>query len=350
MELVQLLQRFCEPLGTAGREDEIRQVVAEAVEPHAHRLETDRMGNLRAWLNPEQKPLVMLDAHMDEVGLVVQHIDAQGFVRVASLGGLDRRLLPGSRVILQPRPGKHVPGVVGLLPPHVEKAAERDKALPWEKLFVDIGLDGAEAVAAAGVEVGTPGVIDAGRGPLGKNRFFSRNLDDRVGCAIMASVLADLAAGGQLPPCGLVFNFSTAEEVGLRGAATAAFDLAPDLALVVEATVGETPGLEETRVPSHLGAGPAITVADGRIVVPWRLVESLEAAGKAAGVATQRKKPPYGGTNAGVIHLSRGGVPTGVVSVPSRYIHSPVSLIDLGDMADTKALVLAWLDRVGELL
>lgn len=350
MELVQLLQEFCAPLGLPGREDEIREVIAKTVEPRAHYVETDRMGNLRAWLNPDKRPLVMLDAHMDEVGLVVQHIDAQGFLRVAPLGALDQRLLPGSKVTLQPRPGVHVPGVVGLLPPHVEKAAEKDKALPWEKLFVDTGMDGAEAVAATGVEVGTPGVIAAGCGPLGANRFYGRNLDDRAGCAILVSVLADLAASGDLPPCGLVFNFSTAEEVGLRGAATAAFDLAPDLALVVEATMGETPGLEEARQPSRLGSGPAITVSDGRVVVPWNLVESLEAAGQAAGVATQRKKPPYGGTDAGAIHLSRGGVPTGVVSVPCRYIHSPVSLLDLEDLAASEALVLAWLKRVEELL
>ncbi|MEW5911426.1 MAG: M42 family metallopeptidase [Thermodesulfobacteriota bacterium] len=348
MELVKLLSDFCAPLGPPGREDEARQVVREVVEPLAHRVEVDRLGNLRAWLNPERRPLVMLDAHLDEVGLVVQHVDDQGFLRVAALGGLDARLLPGSRVTLQPRPGVHLPAVVGLLPPHVEKPADKDKALPWEALYLDAGLESAAAAAAVGVEVGTPGVLEAGQGPLGAGCFYARNLDDRAGCAVLAAVFMELARVGA-PDCGLVFNFAVAEEVGLRGAATAAFDLAPDLALAVDCTVGDTPGLDEARRPSRLGGGPAITVSDGRIVVPWRLVESLEGAASAAGVACQRKKPPYGGTDAGAIHTSRGGVPTAVVAVPARYIHSPVSLLKLTDLEATAALVKAWLVRAPEL-
>jgi endoglucanase len=144
-------------------------------------------------------------------------------------------------------------------------------------------------------------------------------------------------------------NFAVAEEVGLRGATTAAYAIAPDLALVLEATVGDTPGVEAARHPSLLGKGPAVTVADGRIVVPWYLVESLEQAAARAGVAWQRKLPPYGGTDAGAIALSRGGVPTAVLSVPTRYIHTPVSLLNLADLEATLALALAWLPLAGGL-
>jgi endoglucanase len=347
MKLTELLDRLVEPLGPPGREDEVRALIKELVAPFAHKLEVDRMGNLQAWINPEARPLVMLDAHMDEVGLVVQRVEDNGFLRIASLGGPDPRVLPGSRVLLQPRPGTRVPGLVGLLPPHVEKAAEAEKALPWERLYVDLGVTGTAGARAAGVETGTPGVVDAGHGPLGQGCYYSRNLDDRAGCALLCAILERLAADPL--PFGVCCNFAVAEEVGLRGATTAAFCIAPDLALVLEATVGDTPGVEAARHPSLLGKGPAVTVADGRIVVPWYLVESLEQAAQRAGVAWQRKLPPYGGTDAGAIALSRGGVPTAVLSVPTRYIHTPVSLLNLADLEATLQLALAWLPLAGGL-
>ncbi len=347
MNLLQLLDRLVQPLGPPGREDQVRELVRELVTPHAHKVEVDRMGNLQAWLNPGTRPLVMLDAHLDEVGLVVQRVEESGFLRIASLGGPDPRVLPGSRVLLQPRPGRQVTGVVGLLPPHVEKGSEAEKALPWERLYVDLGVTDAAGARELGVEVGTPGVVEAGHGPLGQGCYHARNLDNRVGCALACALLERLAAAP--PAFGLCCNFSVAEEVGLRGATTAAFGIAPDLALVLEATVGDTPGVEAARNPSVLGRGPAVTVADGRIVVPWYLVESLERAAARAGVAWQRKLPPYGGTDAGAIALSRGGVPTAVLSVPTRYIHTPVSVLNLGDLEATLQLALAWLQDAGGL-
>lgn len=340
MELLQTLEQLCRPVGPPGREDDVRQEIEGLVAPLADRVETDRMGNLRAWLDPEARPRVMLDAHMDEVAFIVQRIEEGGFLRIAALGGAEARVLPGSRVLLQPRPGALLPGVVGMTPPHVEKSSDRDKAIPWEKLYVDTGLMSAAAACEAGVEIGTPGVVDAGQGRLGEHGFQGRNLDDRAGCAALVEVFRRLAA--RRPGCGVAACFSVSEEVGLRGAATAAFDLAPDLALALESTVGDTPGVEAARHPTILGQGPAVTVADGRIIVPWRVVESLERAAQGVGVATQRKLPPYGGTNAGAIHLSRAGVPTGVLSVPTRYIHTPASLLDLRDLAGLADVAEAW--------
>jgi putative aminopeptidase FrvX len=351
MSLIELLDTLCPPLGPPGREDDIRAVVRAVVEPLAHRVEVDRLGNLRVWWgDPQARPLVMLDAHLDEVAVIVQHIDEQGFIRVAPLGGLDRRLLPGSKVILQPAPGRSLKAVCGLLPPHVSGGKGEDKSQPWEQIFLDAGLGSAAEAAEAGLEIGTCGVLDLGHGPLGHGYYHARNLDNRAGCAVLVWLLERLALEKRELGFGLVLNFSVAEEVGLRGATTAAFDLAPDLALAVEATVGETPGVEAARTPTRLGQGPAITVADGRIVVPRAVVDSLEAAGREAGIACQRKRPPFGGTNAGAIHLSRGGVLTGVVSVPTRYIHSPASVLKLSDLEQLGELVWAWLGRAGELL
>lgn len=348
MRIFELLEKVCEPVAPPGREDDVRALISELAATHAHKIDTDRMGNLRAWINPDKRPLLMLDAHMDEVCFVVQRITEGGWLGIANLGGFEPRVLPGASVLLQPRPGKLVRGVVGLAPPHIEKPADREKALPMEKLFVDIGATSADDARQAGIEIGTPGVADSGSGNLLGRIYHHRNLDDRAGCAVLLDVLERLAA--DTPDMGVVCNFAVAEEVGLRGATAAAYDLDPDLALVVEVTMGDTPGLEPARQVSKLGKGPVITVADGRIIVPWKIVESLEKAAEVAGTPCQRKLPPYGGTDAGAIHTARGGIPTGVVSIPARNIHSPVSLLNLDDLAATADLVESWVRASGELL
>jgi putative aminopeptidase FrvX len=348
MSLESLLESICPPLGPAGFEDEIREVLAGFIQPLARRMQTDRLGNLQAWFGPEGGPRVMLDAHMDECGLMVQRIEKQGWLRVAALGGVDQRILPGSSVILQPEPGKRVQGVIGLAPPHVSQKGDRDKSVPWDKTFVDIGAADEQEVRALGIDVGTPGVLDLGMGRLAGGCFQARNLDDRAGCVALCTLAQYMAQ--EPPPVEVVLNFAVGEELGLRGATTAAYGLKPDLALCLEATVGDTPGLSADRQPSYLGKGPAITVADGRIVVPRRLVQSLEQAAQKAGVSCQRKLPPYGGTDAGAIHLSRAGVPTCIVSVPCRYIHTPTSILNLDDLNGVIELSRTWLKQVETLI
>lgn len=348
MDLEALLESLCPPLGPAGFEEEIREVLAGFIQPLARRMEIDRLGNLQAWFGPEGGPRLMLDAHMDECGLMVQRVEKEGWLRVAALGGVDQRILPGSLVLLQPEPGQRVQGVIGLAPPHVSQKGDKDKSVPWDKTFADIGAADEAQVKALGIDIGTPGVLDLGQGRLGQGCFRARNLDDRAGCAALCALAQRMAQ--EPPPVEVVLNFAVGEELGLRGATTAAYGLKPDLALCLEATMGDTPGLSANRQPSYLGKGPAITVADGRIVVPRRLVQSLEQAAQKVGVACQRKLPPYGGTDAGAIHLSRSGVPTCVVSVPCRYIHTPASVLNLDDLNSAVELSHAWLKEVETLL
>lgn len=347
MELLHLLEQFCPPLGPPGREEEISDALAAWLEPRARELAVDGLGNLRAFFGPTSRPRVMLDAHMDETALMVQCVGDSGLMRLAALGGVDPRILPGSRAILQVAPGQHLPAVVGMAPPHVEQAGDKDKALGWDKLYLDAGFKDPAEAEAAGVATGSCAVLDAGMGRLGADGFYARNLDDRAGCVVMLELAERLAR--RPPACEVVLSFTVGEEVGLRGATAAAFSLEPDLALCLEATVGDTPGLDAARQPSHLGRGPAVTVADGRIVVPRRLVESLEQAAEVAGVACQRKLPVYGGTDAGAIHTSRGGVPTCVLSLPTRYIHCPVSLCRLADLEAMAETAWAWLGLAPEL-
>ena len=348
MDLEALLERFCPPLGPAGFEEEIRDALSGFLKPLARRMEVDRLGNLQIWMGPEGGPRVMLDAHMDECGLMVQRVEKEGWLRVAALGGVDQRILPGSRVVLQPEPGKRVEGVIGLAPPHVSEKGDKDKSVPWDQTFADIGAASEDVVKALGIDTGTPGVLELGMGRLAGSCFQARNLDDRAGCVVLCALAQRLAE--EPPQMEVVLNFAVGEELGLRGATTAAYALKPDLALCLEATVGDTPGLSAGRQPSYLGKGPAITVADGRIVVARRLVDSLEQAARRAGVACQRKLPLYGGTDAGAIHLSRAGVPTCIVAVPCRYIHTPASVLNLDDLNATLELSLAWLKDAEKLL
>ncbi|MDR1397343.1 MAG: M42 family metallopeptidase [Desulfarculales bacterium] len=339
MNLLTLLQELCLVPAPSGQEGALRELIAAKIEPFCQDYRQDRSGNLQAWLGTGQKPCLMLDAHMDEVGVMVQSLEDNGCLRLTPLGGLDARLAPGSRVLLLGGQGQRINGIIGLAPPHV---AAKNEFLPaWEDLYLDIGAGGRCEAQALGAEIGACGVLDAGQGMIGKDGFFARNLDDRVGCALLIWLLEELA--GQDLPYRLCFNFSSAEEVGLRGAAGAAFHIAPDLALVLEATVGDTPGLVSYRHPSLLGQGPAITVMDGRQIVPRELVLSLERAARRAGVTSQRKRPPFGGTDGGAIALSRAGVPTAVLSIPTRYIHSPVSWLRLADLEAGAALIKTWI-------
>jgi endoglucanase len=339
MDLLALLRELCLVPAPPGQEGDLRALIAEKIKPFCQDYRQDRSGNLQAWLGNAGKPCLMLDAHMDEVGVMVQSLEDNGCLRLTPLGGLEARLAPGSRVLLLGEGGQKINGVIGLAPPHV--AAKNEAAPVWEELYLDIGVSTRHEALALGAEIGACGVLDAGQGMIGKDGFFARNLDDRAGCALLIWLLGELA--GQELPYRLCFNFSSSEEVGLRGAAGAAFHIAPDLALVLEATVGDTPGLAGYRHPSLLGQGPAITVMDGRQIVPRELVLSLEKAARQAGVPSQRKRPPFGGTNGGAIALSRAGVPTAVLSIPTRYIHSPVSWLRLADLEAGAALAKTWL-------
>jgi endoglucanase len=339
MDLLELLKELCLVPAPSGQEETLREIILARVRPFCREYRVDQNGNLQAWLNCEQKTCLMLDAHMDEVGVMVQSLEDNGCLRLVPVGGMEARLAPGSRVILPTGSGRTVSGVIGMAPPHV--AIKPETPLAWEDLYLDIGAAGRAEAQDLGVEVGTCGVLDAGQGMIGVDGFFARNLDNRVGCALLIWLLQEIA--GCSLSYNLCCNFSTAEEVGLRGAAGAAFHIKPDLALVLEATVGDTPGLPASRQPSFLGQGPAITVMDGRQIVPRNLVLSLEAAARQSNVPSQRKRPPYGGTDGGAIALSRGGVPTAVLSIPTRYIHSPVSWLRLADLKAGAKLLKTWL-------
>ncbi len=337
----ELLERLCDLPGVAGFEGPVREAIAGIVEPFVDEMREDTLGNLIAVRRGTSGFKLMLDAHMDEIGFMVQHIDEQGFLSFTPIGGWDPRLLPGHMLTIVNREGNPVVGVIGTHPPHIQKATDREKVIPVEELFLDVGAMSRQEVLGMGVQVGDPVVMHYPFRRIGREVVMGKALDDRAGCAAVIKALQALA--GEKVEATVVAAFTVGEERGSSGARTATFQIEPDMALAVEGTVAaDVPGVPAPRQPSGQGKGPAITVADGNFIVPQKMVRALVGIAEREGIPYQFKLPPSGGTDAGAIHQSRGGVLTGIVSVPCRYIHSPFSTCRLTDFDHTWRLLAAF--------
>jgi putative aminopeptidase FrvX len=335
-----LLERLCNIPGIHGFEDEVREAITEVVKPLADSMRVDALGNLLVTRRGKTDFKLMLDAHMDEIGFMVQHVDDHGFIRFTTIGGWDPRLLPSHALTIVTREGARIEGVIGAQPPHVTRPSDREKVIPLEELFVDVGASSRAEVEGLGVRVGDQVVMHYPFRRIGGDAVMGKALDDRAGCAVIIRTLealqqADIDAT-------VVAAFVVGEERGLIGARTAAYQIEPDVAIALEGTVAaDTPGVPEWRRPTTQGRGPAITVADGNFIVPPKMVRALEDIAERVNIPYQIKMPPFGGTDAGAIHQSRGGVLSGVLSVPCRYIHSPFSTCRLGDFDNTWRLLAA---------
>jgi len=348
MDTVELLRELSDQFGVSGFEEEIRDWISANIKERVDNLQVDVLGNLMATINPGRDFVMMLDAHMDEIGIMISYVEEGGFLRFAPIGGWDPRVLPAKQVQIRSRDGKKYPGVIGASPPHIQTPEEQKQALKIEDLFIDIGFRSREEVLARGIVVGSPGNLYYPFQILETRRVMGKALDDRVGCAVLIRCLEYLSANR--PDFTLVANFAVSEEVGLRGARTATHQIKPDVALAIEGTVSaDTPGIPAHRCPARLGKGPAISVADNSIIVHPRFVTFMEEVGNTLEIPWQYKVPLFGSTDAGAIHLTGKGVLTGIVSVPCRYIHSPSSLLDLQDFEHTVSLVIELIRRVREI-
>lgn len=341
MDSYSLLEKLSNTPGVSGFEAPVREVIAELVGPFVDELRTDTLGNLIAIRRGRSPFKLMLDAHMDEIGFMVQYIDEQGFIGLAPLGGWDQRLLPSHLLTIVTRDGTRIEGVIGTQPPHILKPADRDKVIQFEEMFLDVGAISREEVRGMGVHIGDPVVVYYPFRRLANDTVTGKALDDRTGCAVVVRTLAELQ-GADLEAT-ICAAFTVGEERGMIGARTAAYQIEPDLALALEGTpAADIPGVPTPRQPSSQGKGPAITVADNSVIVPQKMVRALESVAEREGIPYQYKTPTYGSTDAGAIHLSRGGVLTGVLSVPCRYIHSPFSTCRISDFDATWRLLTAF--------
>ena len=351
MEAVDILRELSDAFGVAGFEDSVREKIKELVSPYAKEVRTDTLGNLFATRPGKGKLSVMLDAHMDEVGFMVKWIDDKGYLRFVPLGGWDERIIPGHRVEILTRSGEKRQGVIGSTPPHILSQEERKKPIPMDKLFIDVGASSRNEAEDMGVTIGDPMTIHYPFTELNTGYVTGKAFDDRAGCTVLIETLRRLAE--EELDVDITLAFVVGEEVGLRGAKTAAYQINPDVAISLEGTIGaDMPGVPEESQPVRLGRGPAITVADQTIIVSPRLVRALEKAtlSEETTIPYQYKLPAFGGTNAGAIHISREGILAGVVSVPCRFIHSPTSTLRLNDPENTIRLVTRFITQLPGLL
>lgn len=324
--------------GPPGFEEEVRGYIAKAVKPFADKVRTDKLGNLIASFEGKG-PRLMVAAHMDEVGFITTHLHDGGFLNFVPLGGWDPRVLPGGKVTVLGDKARAT-GTMGVKPPHITSAAEREKVIAIDELTVDTGLTKKE-MKAKGIRIGTPMVPATIFEQLSPNIVSGKAFDDRAGCVAML-LLAEKLEGANVD---LVWTVQ--EELGARGAGPAAFGLEPDIGLVLEGTAaGDFPSVSESKRPSAMGKGPVITAADHTTVVPVKLVQHLIKTAERAKVPYQVKKPLVGGTDAGPIHLSRAGVPTAIVSLSVRYLHSWSLMLDMRDFDRELKLVRAFVKDV----
>lgn len=325
MELFELIQVLNAAHGPSGDEGGIRELIANLARPYADEVTSDTMGNLIV-RKLGKGPKVLFAAHMDSIGFVVTHMEKEGFLRVGRLGGIS----PKEAVYT---PVRFKNGVRGVIAP--EEKAEFGK-LKLDECFLDIGAKDQEQ-AKSMVQVGDTAVYDTSVFQNGR-KVISPYLDNRISCAVLLSALERI----QACPNDLYFAFTAQEEVGLRGAKTAAWSVDPDYGLAVDVTdVDDTPGSEQSGTV-QLGKGAAIKLMDSSIICHPAVVEQLEAVSKAHAIAVQRDIMRAGGTDAGAIHTTRIGVLTGGISVPCRYIHTPVEMADLDDAEACAKLVAAF--------
>ncbi|HJJ52790.1 MAG TPA: M42 family metallopeptidase [Methanocorpusculum sp.] len=328
-EINALLEKLSNANGISGAEGAVAKIIRDEVAPYVDEITTDRMGNLVA-IKKGDDFKIMLAAHMDEIGLMVQYIDEKGFIRFVGVGGWYNPVLVSQRVILHGEKGD-VPGVLGMKPPHVMEEADRKKPIELANLFIDVGAHSAEEVEAMGITVGTTVTIDRDYQPLAGTVVTGKALDNRVGCAMLIGALKEMETKHTIYAV-----FTVQEEVGLKGAKTAAFSLNPDVAVATDVTIpGDSPGIERRKAPVFMGEGPVVVMVSasgrGHLADP-RMVDWLKKTAKKHDIKIQLEVGDGGNTDASAINFERGGIPSVPVSVPARYIHSPVEVIDLKDL------------------
>ena len=343
MSLAENLEQLSNAYGVAGREEEVRNLMVKLLKPHADEVVIDRLENVIAMKKGKKgKPKVMIAAHMDEVGLMVKTITKEGFLQFTKMGGIDDRILMAQKVNVLTDKGV-LPGIVGSKPPHIQKEEERKKIVAYDELFLDVGADSREDAKKMGVKIGDPVAFDIKYVKIGKDAVMGKAFDDRIGCATMVEALKQL----QDTDCTVYAVGTVQEELGLRGAGTAAFSIDPDVGIALDVTVaGDVPGVREFDTTVKMGKGPVLSVTDSGMITHPKVLRLLMTTAEENKIAFQLETGLMGTTDAARISLTRQGVPSGTISIAARYIHSPVGIVSLKDAENSAKLAVAAVQRI----
>ena len=339
-DLFTLMRELCKIPGPSGREDKVWEYIADHL-PAGTEINTDALGNLyvhkKGKAVPEHK--IALFAHMDEVGLIITHIDGNGMLRFNELGGVDQDVIVGRTVVLE----SGVTGVIGLKPIHLCHGDESSKVPEMKDLCIDIGAD-KKSEAEAHVSLGDYAVFSSDYVEFGENRIKMKALDDRFGCAVLIKLLEEEI------PYDMDFIFTVQEEVGSIGAAAASFNIQPDIAVIIETTTaGDICGAEGDQRVCLLGNGPVVSYMDRGTVYDMDLYKLAVQTAEESGIPCQTKTRIAGGNDSSAVQRTAGGARVLAVSAPTRYLHSPSDVMDKNDGDALLALMKALLPKLGEL-
>lgn len=338
-----LLKRLSETPGVAGREERVRALVIEELRPLVDEVSVDALGNVIAHKHGKGGRRVMLAAHMDEIGFMVRHIDERGFLRLQPLGGFDARVLVAQRALVHLREGEPLRGVMtsATKPIHL-LADDKPAAAKLEEIYIDLGLP-AERVRAL-VALGDPVTLDRTCERVG-DTVIGKAMDDRTGVFTMIEALRQLGEH----TAEIIAVATVQEEVGLRGAMTAAYAIEPDVAIALDTTLAmDIPGTPDDSAITRLGAGVAVKVFDSSFIPNFKLVRHLQAVAESVGVRYQLEILPRGGTDAGAMQRSRAGAAAITLSIPSRYVHTVNEMVSASDLHAAATLLARYLERAHE--
>ncbi|SJZ38394.1 M42 family metallopeptidase [Selenihalanaerobacter shriftii] len=335
-----LLDKLSEAVGVSGAEYEIRDLIKEEVKDYVNEIKTDSLGNLIVYKDGDSSlPTLLLSAHMDEIGLMITKIEKNGLLSFKPVGAVDKRVLISKKVVV----GKDkVPGIIGAKAIHLQKSSERKRPLKIKQLYIDIGAND-QKTAKKLVNLGDTATFATKFSELGEKTVKGKAFDDRVGCSILVELLKK---DYDFPFYGV---FAVQEEVGLRGAGVAAYDIEPDLAIILEGTTAsDVPESKEHAYSTTVGKGPALTMMDMTIIPNKELLQGIIKTADENQIDYQFRRSTSAGTDAGKVHLLKEGIPTVVISLPVRYIHSPISLLNLDDYQAAKGLVDKFCEKIAQ--
>ena len=344
----QIIKNLTETQGCSGDESKIREYIRKIVEPNCDKIEIDILGNLFCFIygkanNDEPKLKILLDAHMDEIGFIVRYIDKNGFIRFTQVGGQNPRILPGQKVTIHSSSGEEIIGIIGETPIHLIKQEDRKKPIKMEELFIDIGLGSAEEVKKY-ISVGDYVILKQECVAFrGNQRICSKAFDDRAGCFVLIKLIMELSRIKEQLDKDLIFEFAAQEEIGVRGSTVGAYKISPDIGIVVEVSHAiDFPGISKDKHHEcSLGSGVSIRV--GPNLYP-KLTKLLINTSKEENIPfTLIAEPRPTPTDARAIQMTKSGIPCALVSVPLRYMHTNVEVIEYQDLLHTISLLKSFL-------
>lgn len=336
---IELLKKLAETPGIAGREERVRAIMVEELRTLADDVSVDRMGNVVAWKRGKSDRRVMLAAHMDEIGFIIKYIDDKGFIRIQPVGGFDPRVLFAQRVFVHGFAGESLRGVLmpSSKPAHL-LGDEKPAALKVDDFFIDLGLSNEQVRAK--VEVGDMVTMDRTLEVVG-DMVVSKSLDDRVSLFVMLEALRAMRSHEAT----ILAVATVQEEVGLRGATTAAYHVQPDVSVALDTTLAvDIPGSADQDAVTRLGNGTAIKIFDSSQISNYKLVRHFRALAEQNGIKYQLEVLPRGGTDGGAMQRAREGSPSITLSTPSRYVHTVNEMLHQADLEASIALLARYLE------